>query len=127
MYFCRVRLQLAQRLFNGFEQNISMIIAKDEHRSQPDRRLATRANLHTVLAHHRAESVPRRRVVEVPGDECPETLAPQILDHISTAFEHALQRRVQLVADLGGVGDEVVTLNDVDQLVGLEGTNGVSL
>ena len=68
-----------------------MAIAKDEHGSQPHCRLATRAYLHTVLAHRRAETVPRWRVVEIPGDECSETLASQVLDHIFAAFEHALQ------------------------------------
>lgn len=66
-------------------ENLDVLLAKRQHRPQPDRSLATPAHLHSLFAHLAHEAIAQSRRLKVPRHERPLGVTSEVLGFVALA------------------------------------------
>lgn len=100
-----------------------MVLLEDEHRTKSDSAGATSTNVDTESLGLGEELI---TTGVVKGDKGALALAAEVLELLGVALGEALELGKEVVADAGGVGDEVETLNLLVDGAEEDGADGVA-
>jgi hypothetical protein len=112
-----------EHLLQALEQNIRVLLLKDQHGPQPHGALARATDVDTDTLRLLQHLVPAWRV---PRDECALALATQVLDLARVLLGQSGEAGVEVVTGGGSVLDKVQAVDFVDDGAEEEGTGGVT-
>lgn len=122
-FFAAVPLQSLDNLLQGINQDIRVVLLEGQHRTQTHGAGATAANVDAKLLGLGEELV---ALGVVKGDESALALAAEVLEVLGVLLLQALELGVEVVANLGGVVDEVEALNLANDGAEEQGADGVA-